>query len=262
MQSATSDMMSHLSDAILNNNDLKTVEQGAPSYLLMVDSLIAKDPKNVKILYSAANLYCSYSGLFVNDPERSKKMADKALKYARQAVCLNNPKVCNLTSLKFEEFERTIASMGRSNIAPLYSLGNAWARWIIANSDNFDAVADIASIEVIMKRVTEIEPAYQDGGAWVYLGTLSCLLPPALGGTPEIGKAHYEKALMVSHEKNLAIKVMYAKYYAKITYNRELHDKLLKDVLSANAEITGYTLINTWAKTEAEKLLLEAEDYF
>lgn len=262
MRSATSDMVSHLSDAILNNDDLKTVEQGAPSYLLMIDSLISKDSENIKMLYTAANLYCSYSGLFVDDPERSRKMAKKAMRYAQKAICLDAPSTCDLSSLPFEEFEQVIAKLEHRNVATLYALGNAWARWIISNSEDFDAIADLASIELIMNRVIDLDPDYQDGAAWVYLGTLSCLLPPALGGTPEKGKQYYEKALEISKGKNLMVKVLYAQYYARIIYDRELHDNLLSEVLDANAEIKGYTLINTWAKTQAQKLIADADEYF
>ncbi len=42
MSNATSDIMSHLSKSILNNDDLSLVEQGAPAYLLMIDSLIVR----------------------------------------------------------------------------------------------------------------------------------------------------------------------------------------------------------------------------
>ncbi len=40
ISSATVDMTAGLSKAIMNNNDLATVEAGAPAYLLMVDSLL------------------------------------------------------------------------------------------------------------------------------------------------------------------------------------------------------------------------------
>ncbi|MFH2093360.1 MAG: hypothetical protein ABIJ31_13445, partial [Pseudomonadota bacterium] len=36
MSSATSDMMTHLSGTISNNDDLEMVQSGAPAYLLMI----------------------------------------------------------------------------------------------------------------------------------------------------------------------------------------------------------------------------------
>jgi len=45
ISSATVDMTENLSQAILNNNDLATVEAGGPAYLLMVDSLLPHIPR-------------------------------------------------------------------------------------------------------------------------------------------------------------------------------------------------------------------------
>ena len=262
MRSATSDMMTHLSNAILDNDDLELVKDGAPAYLLMIDSLIAKDPENATMLYTAANLYCSYASLFVKDPERSKKMAGKALSYAEKSLCLSADKTCHLKSMPFENFEKTISLLGKNQLPALYALGNAWASWIMANTDDLNAIADIAHIELIMKQVTQLDETYQDGAAYLYLGTLSSFLPPALGGKPEEGKKMFEQALSISKGKNLMVYVLYAKFYARMVYDRDLHDQLLEQVLNADPSIPGYTLINTWAKQQAKELKNSANDYF
>ena len=54
----------------------------------------------------------------------------------------------------------------------------------------------------------------------------------------------------------------YARYYARTLYDRELHDQLLADVISADAEQDGYTLFNTLAQLEAQELLDAADEYF
>ena len=58
------------------------------------------------------------------------------------------------------------------------------------------------------------------------------------------------------------IKVVYAKLYAKMMFDRPLHDRLLKEVMETDPDIEGYTLINTYARQQAAKLLAEADDYF
>ena len=51
------------------------------------------------------------------------------------------------------------------------------------------------------------------------------------------------------------VKVLMAKHYARIVFDRELHDSLLQQVLEAPAEQPGLTLVNTLAQAEAAKLL-------
>ena len=78
----------------------------------------------------------------------------------------------------------------------------------------------------------------------------------------EAGRAHYERALAVSGGKDLSIKVDFARYYARTLYERELHDRLLNEVLEADPVQPGYTLFNTLAQEEALELLESADDYF
>jgi len=262
MTSATSDMMEHLSHTILNNDDLPMVKDGAPAYLLMIDSLISKDPENKALLSNAALLYTAYADLFVRDDDRARKMAGKALTYASQAMCLEKKQACQLKSTSFQDFEKIISRVQEKQVPALFALGNAWSAWIMANKNDFNAIADIARIEIIMQRVVELDETYKDGAAYLYLGTLASFLPPVLGGTPEKGKQYFEKAVTLSKGKNLMVKVVFAKLYARMIFNRTLHDQLLKDVLTANPCVPGYTLLNTWAQIQAKELINSADDYF
>lgn len=262
ISSASSDLMSHLSATILNNDDLKLVEDGAPSYLLMIDSLISKDPENQDMLTTASLLYSAYSNLFVKDIERSKKMANKALDYASRAACLHDRQTCGIRSTSYEQFVDIIKRVEKQHVPTLFALGNAWARWIMANRSDFDAIADISRIELIMQKVVELDETYRDGSAYLYLGTLATILPPAAGGKPEQAKRYYIKALELSKGKNLMVKVMYAKSYARMIFDKELHDQLLTEVIESDPYVPGNTLINTWAQKQAKELLSSGEDYF
>lgn len=262
ISSATSDMMENLSSTILNNDDLELVEKGAPAYLLMIDSLTRQDPENKETLTTAALLYAAYADIFVEASKRSQKMADKALNYAIQAICTVQKDACNIRDLPFEQFETIITRIPEKELPTLFALGNAWAGWIMANKKDFNAIADLARIELIMKQVASLDKTYKDGAAYLYLGTLSSLLPPALGGKPDLADRYFKKAIDISNGKNLMVKVMYAKQYARMTFNRQLHDRLLEEVLSADPYQEGYTLVNTYAQHQALKLKKSAEDYF
>jgi len=81
MSSATSGLAESLTNAVLNQNDPETVRQGAPAYLLLIDGLIADNPKNAKLLMAGAGLYSSYAGAFVDDPERASRLSRKGRDY-------------------------------------------------------------------------------------------------------------------------------------------------------------------------------------
>ncbi len=262
VSSATSNMMEHLSNTILNSDDLATVKDGAPAYLLMVDSMINKDPGNEEMLATAATLYTAYADVFVTDELRSKKMAQKALDYAIRAICISNKKGCNLKTMPYDQFESTILGMQKRQVPTLFSLGDAWASWIIANKNDFNAIADLSYIELIMHQVVKIDETYKNGAAFLYLGTMATFLPPALGGKPEEGKKYFETAIRLSNGNNFMAKVLYAKFYARMMFDRTLHDQLLMDVIESDPHIPGYTLVNTYAQQQAHELLKSANEYF
>ena len=94
------------------------------------------------------------------------------------------------------------------------------------------------------------------------MGILLTLRPPALGGRPEEARAHFERAIELSDGRDLGAKVEFARGYARLVYERDLHDRLLKEVLEADPEADSLTLGNVLAKEQAAQLLSEADDYF
>lgn len=262
LSSATVDMTENLSYAILNNNDLATVESGAPAYLLMIDSQLHADPDNEVLLRSAATIYTAYTDVFVKDKDRAKKLTNKALHYALRSICVRRSNTCSLRQLNFQEFKDVISKSNAKDVPVLFALGSSWAAWIQAHSEDWNAIAEISRVEVLMQRVVELDEFYQNGAAHLYLGILATFLPAAMGGKPDVGRQHFERVLEISKNKNLMAKVIYAQQYARLVFDRELHDRLLTEVLKADPDVPGYVLGNTLAQQRARELLDSADEYF
>ncbi len=262
---ATTRLPGNLSGAILNSDDLQTVSDGLPSYLLMVDALTDTYPKSADMHLTAASLNGSYAGVFVPDsqPERKKRMATKALNHSFTAFCLHDKKVCGLAEMDSDAFNATIEQRNSDKDLPyLYSLGTGWASYIQANSDDWLAIAQLGKAEAVLKQVVSIEPDYEKGTAQLYLGVMNSILPPSLGGKPEVAKAYYEAALRAGNEQNLIIYVYYASNFARLMFDQELHDSLLQQALSLDPYVEGYTLQNFYAQKRAAELLATSNDYF
>lgn len=262
MSSATSGLTDSLTSAVLDQNDPETVRQGAPAYLLMIDGLIADSPQNADLLLAGANLYSSYAGTFVDDPDRAAKLAEKGRDYGWRALCRSDRRACGAWSAPYEEFEQVVADFGAKKVAVLYGAGAAWATWIQKNTDDWKAIADKARVDAMMQRVVTLDESYSDGAAYLYLGILATLMPEAMGGKPEKGRADFERAIELSGGRNLMAKVLLAQRYARLVFDRELHDRLCREVIDADPEVAGLTLINIVAQEEAKELLESSEDYF
>jgi hypothetical protein len=262
VSSATSKMADNITLAILNQDDPATVRDGAPAYLLMIDGMIEGDPDNEDLLLAGAKLYGSYTSAFIEDEKRAQRLANKSLAYARTALCLEVRVVCESTGGKLDQFKDSFANSGKSKIKVLYGFAAAWVGWIQINSSDWNAVADLAKVTALFEHCLTLDETHEGGGAHVYLGVIKSLLPAALGGKPEVARQHFERAIEISAGENLMIKVLMAKHYARNVFDQELHDSLLASVKAASADYSGYTLVNSLAKLEADQLLAESEDFF
>ena len=258
----TSRLGNNLSSAILNQDDPETVKAGAPAYLLLVDSLIEGNPKDTPLLIAGAKLYSVYAAVFVEENGRAKRMSSKAKGYARRAVCLQFDAFCYVDEGPFSEMVPVLEKAGYSDLPALYTYALAWALWIQNNSDDWGAVADLPKVKAILNRVVKVKDDFEHGQPHLYLGILHTQLPPALGGKPELARHHFEKALQHSQGKDLIVKVEYARRYARMMFEQELHDNLLNEVLSADVVVPGYTLSNVLAQRQARELLQSSADYF
>jgi hypothetical protein len=262
MQSATGTLAANLSSAILNQDDPETVRDGAPAYLLMLDSFIEGSPGDAAMLSAAAELYAAYGVVFVDDTERADRLTRRALNYARQSLCASNDEACGLEGLSFPEFSAMLTQLQTKDVGSLYTFGLASIAYVKVHAGDWGALTSLPRVTAALERVQELDASYQAVQVEHYLAVLNTIRPPALGGDFEAGKAHYERALELSGGKDLSITVDYARYYARTLYDRDLHDYLLNGVIAAEPMQDGYTLFNTLAQREARELLDTADEYF
>ncbi len=258
----TGGLATNLSNAILNSNDPAVIRDGAPAYLIMLDALIGEGDASPDLLRASASLNSAYSTAFVTDEERQRNFTNKAFRLALRAACADVAWLCEARTLPFDEFERRAAALTARDVPAAYALATAWAGWIQAHSSDWNAVADLGRVKPIMIRLLELDETYDNAGPRLYMGVFETLLPPALGGRPEDGRAHFERAVEITGGRHLLVKVFFAESYARLVYDKELHDRLLRDVLAADVAAPELTLMNAIAQEQARVLLETSDDYF
>ncbi|MFK8051742.1 MAG: TRAP transporter TatT component family protein [Woeseiaceae bacterium] len=262
VSSAASKFADDLGMAVLNQPDPEIVRDGAPSYLLLLDSLLEGSPDDPALLSAAADLYAAYGAVFARDANRAAILTNRALNYAERSVCLTYEVGCDWPSITFDEFEASLVDLEEEHLPYATSYAVASLAYIRAHSDDWAALARLPHIEALLLKLEPFSEGVALGAVYNYLGILNTLRPPALGGQPEVGKDYFEKAIALTEGKDLAIKVEYARGYARLLYEQELHDRLLNEVLNGDTEAPGLTLTNTLAKRDAETLLSSGADYF
>ena len=260
IRSATGSLAGQLGDAVLGHDDPELVREATPTLLIVIDSLAAGDP-GAAVLGYAAQLYAAYGVVFVNDSGRALKLTQRAYDYGKRALCAADAAGCGVEQLGFAEYEARIGEYPPARPQALYDYVIGYLAWIQARAD-YEALAQLPRLQVALERLLAVAPADIRGRAHMYMGTLQCLRPASLGGDPEAGIRNFEQALRLTGRRDLSVQVEYARNCARLLHDRRLHDQLLEEVLSAEAERPGLTLFNHLAKTDARELLGSADDYF
>jgi len=245
---------------MLNQEDPETVRSGAPAYLLLLDGLIADSPDDNKLLLAGARLYSAYAGGLIDDTARRKQLTKKAKEYAGRALCRQNAGMCKAPRMPFEQFNAMLDKTGRADLETLYTLAVSWAGWVQAHSNDWNALADLGKVENLLQHIINLQPDYERGRAQLYLGVLRTQLPAAMGGDPERGRGHFERAIDYSNNRDLMAKVEFARRYARLVFDKALHDRLLHEVLTADPREPNLTLSNTLAQKSAKSMM--EDDYF
>jgi len=262
ISNAKQEFAEDLSATILEFDDPETIKKGLPSYLLLMSSMIKGDPENADLLESGAKLYGVYASSFTDSTESKKALAGRSFDYASRAMCIRDERFCDVKAISYFEFEKLLASIEKPEAEHLFVFVSSWAGVVEANSSDWNAVAELPKVKAGLQCVLETDEKVSNGNAHLYMAVMESLLPPALGGKPELAKKHFDRAIEISEGKNLMAKVLYAEKYARMLFDRELHDELLKQVIDADIESQDMILANTLAKQKAAELLADADDYF
>ncbi|MBU0730003.1 MAG: TRAP transporter TatT component family protein [Proteobacteria bacterium] len=244
--------------------DLNLVCEGAPSFLLIIDSLIVSNPQSLKMLMAGTQAYASYTAVLAecNRDERMGQLSLKAKKYGLTLLGLF-PKFKENMEKPVTEFENAISGFNKNDVDALFWGGYGWATNIMHQDGSPAALADLLKIEQIMLKVVELEDTYYNGAAHLFLGVYYGSRPSMYGGQPEKSRQHFEKALAISNHQFLAVQVAFAENYARMTFDRDLYGKLLQEVVDFPLESRPeLSLTNQVAKRKARRLLDQIDDFF
>ena len=256
-------MLISMSRALEQETDIELLVDGSPTLLLLINGFIASDPGNSQLLQAGTRAFSAYAILLdeTGEPERAKLASEKARRYG---FALLNRK------LKFKEtikqplsvFKLALSDFGQADAVDLFWAGQAWALWIKLQGGTPAALVDLPKVEEMMLRVVELDETTYFGSAHLVLGSIYCSLSPMLGGKPEVGRRHFEQALILGQRQFWPAQVAYAEGYARQTFNRELFETLLEEVLSQPLVENEIATANRLARKKAVALLAKVEDIF
>ena len=245
-------------EIIYQEGDLELAERFLSSNLETIVILVAQDPENPRLNLMAAQAFGAYAMAFVEDkdPQRAGLLYVRGLEYAFKSL---PPQIRFSRNITPADLEKLLVESRKSDVPQLFWVGYNWGMYILQNLDQPRLLGDLAKVELLMRRVAELDAGYNFGGVDIFYGTYYSARPPMLGGNPELGRSYYLKNI----ERNpnfLMTKLYYARYYAVQVQDKELFDNLLTEIETFDLESAPeIRLFNALAKQKATNLRQNAE---
>jgi hypothetical protein len=233
--------------AVFTQSDPQYVKEALPANLELMEILIQNDPGNKSLLVNAAQGFCGYAFMFLEDesPERASAFYAKGQDYALRALG-----------------GATAATAKKKDAHALFWNTFCKASYINLNRDKPEAIAEITELEPAALKLLQLEPGYYYNGAQSILGAYYAIRPKMLGGDPDKAREHFELALKGAGGDFLLNRYMYAKLGAVAAQDQELFEKLLDSVISAEPKDGETRLADEVAKLKAKKLLEKKDELF
>jgi tetratricopeptide (TPR) repeat protein len=256
-------LMQDVADAAARQSDLRTIKDGTPSYLMLMDGMIEAWPDNEQLLIAAAQAYSSFASLFEEDQaaEYKKMLSAKAVDYALRSLVKRGFKDPRKST--FDDFTKDVEASGKKDVPYIFWAATCWANWITLNLDSMEAMAELPRVELLMKKALKLDEEFYYGGPHLFMGVWLASRPAVAGGDLQKAKEHFLKALELSKGKFLMAYVYYADTYARRAMDKALFISTLHKVLDTPADVSpALTLVNTIAQKKAKELLSHVDEYF
>ncbi len=215
----TAELMIRTTPAMESEPDPVIAEAAMLSGLKTIEGLLSISPKNEKLLMTVTQSFAGYGAAFV-EPEwvlREDFFSDEYLETQRRLqglyrrsrdtglrwIELRHPGLATLlrSQVKDEWVEalpEALAKLSQRDVPSLFWTAQAWGLLIRVDDENFIEIANMAKVDMLMRRVYELDPDYNFGAVHLYFGMVNATLGRELGGNLEQAREYFEKAIAVT----------------------------------------------------------------
>jgi hypothetical protein len=249
----TADVLYAGSVALDREPDVDLGREAIPASLKTLETFLVSAPDNEKLLELLARGYYSYAFAFLEgDLERAQVnfAEEKRIENLRRRCLIHylrardyGFRLLDMPELEkaardgdLEKLEKELQNVEKDDVPGLFWAGYGWASAINLNQADTDMVASLGTVEIMMKRVEQLDTEYFSGGVLYFFGVYYASRPAMFGGKPELAKEYFERAMKKYGSQNQMIPFLYARFYAPSVQDRELFVELMHGVATAQVE--------------------------
>jgi tetratricopeptide (TPR) repeat protein len=269
--------------AFERDSDLDLVERAIPGHIKLLEALLVNSPGERRLITLLSRLYGSYgfgfvetrleTALFVptNHGAASPDIAslkdqlnrtyEKGMEYALDALDKKVPGA-QTAFAKVDTIAPYLEQMDKDDVAPLFWYGFNLGAWVNRNLDSIRAVSRAHVARKVMERVIELDPAYNHGGAHLFLLAYFGSRPPMMGGSQEKALDHYHRLKQIAGNNYLPADLFYGRFCLQQQQDRIGFVDLMQRIIDHPAGDEDMALYNAIAGRRAGIYLSAVDTFF
>jgi hypothetical protein len=267
----TVDVMFEASPSLQAEYDIELGGAAIVGNLKLMDGLHAVVPDNTTLMRLASEAYGSYAYGWLEPQawlhqggsdsrtddvrERAKYFYSRAVQYARLRLAANAPKIDKAFGTGVDALRAELGSgqLDEEELDAVFWTAHSMGLLIQSDVDDLGNMAQLPLVQLMMAKVREQRPDYQDGMPLVFFGMAKVALGAGLGGDMAEVKTLFEEASKVTGGRYLIAKYLLGRYYCEAVGDRACFETALQEVADAdpaafmNRQLTN-RLCQKWAR--------------
>ena len=264
------------SNVFAEDNDPELIRDALPFALKTYEALLAADPGNNQLALAAAQGFVTYANAFVHTDAEEEKEVDfrKSQDLRKRATKLyirgRNYALDGL-SLDYPGFEKqlredpgdALQALSPKDVPLLYWAGAGWAGAISTDPSNMALVAELSTVEAVMRRALALDEDFDYGAIHEFFITYEGSRSEAMGGSAERAEEHFDRVVTLTYGKKASPFVALASSVAVRQQDYQMFKELLHKALEIDTDaVPKWRLANTLSQKKAQWLLDHSPDLF
>ncbi len=260
----------------LSEDDPELVRASLPFALKTNEILLQRDPDNLALRLALARGYGAYAFLFADAEARRLREIDYAQSQAQQARAARlylrardhamhalEQRHPGLPPKLRSDPHRALRAIGTEDASLVYWAAAPWAAAIRNSPQQMERLAELPTVEAMMRRLLEVAPDYDQGAVHEFFIRFEGGRSPAMGGSPDRARHHFAEAVRLSEGRRPGPYLAIAETVAVQEQDADAFIDLLQQALAIDIQqVPEERLLNLHHQNIARQLLTQIDHYF
>lgn len=272
--------------AFERDDDLDLIEKAIPANIKLMEAMLVNSPGDRQLLTLLSRFYGSYAFGFIEarfermlysvhpsnfDNDDAKEIDSlknqvnryygKGAGYALMALERHVPGATDAFR-KVNTIVPYLSRLDKRDVAPLFWYGFNLGGWVNHNLDSIRAISQAHVARKAMERVLELDPAYNHGGAHLFLMAYFGSRSPMMGGSQEKATLHYQQLKQIAGNEYLLPDLFYGRFCLQQQQERDPFVELMQRIIDHAPVDNDMALYNAIAGRRAAIYLSAVDTLF